>query len=248
MHPILKIGTASAYLPTNLTTQQSGSSNQNIIGADIGRTVLQNGNWYRLVKVGASDIVNAGGKWLVTATNTTRGTGTIGTQGAEPTTAGLAVGYPTWVCTLSGARLLIGRTQKLAGVVPFPQTGSTGTSTLKAGDYFYIQVSGVARAWAHSLIKKYSLRSLNKIFGVNSLGSLTIDTLFAVVKSLNAPFVAQGAFPAYPLYSMAVAQTAAKFSLYQQSNVKYSRANSLNRMSLGSLTCPPGAFFISGIL
>src|SRR6185369_8213493 len=202
LHPNIKLGTGVQYTPSNLTTQQSGSSNVNIYGADLGRTVLQNGNWYRLVKNGAADIVNAAGKWLVTATNATKGTGAI-TNAGEPTTAGNPLGAPTWVVSLAGARLTIGRTQKLAGVVPFPFFGSDGSTSLKANDYFYIQISGIARAHGNSLV---FLRSLAVLFGVNSVGGLSKDSLIVCVKSLNAAFWGQGAFPAYPLYSIVVAQ------------------------------------------
>lgn len=115
-HPIINIGTA-AQLPTSVNQ----SSNANLAyAADLGKTVLQNGRWYRLVKAAAA-IASASGMCLVTALDSD--------------------GVPTWVVntTTTAANPL------LAGVVPYGQTGSTGTTGLVSGDYFYVQVSGPAR-------------------------------------------------------------------------------------------------------
>lgn len=242
----IPLGRATQYVPKD----QSGTAIGAVpADADLGTIIQEKGNYYRLVKNGAADIPNAGGKWLVTATNTTKGSGTVAQGGGyDPPLAGKPLGFPTWVVSLPGARLGIGRTQKLAGVVPFPFIGTGNTSTLKANDRFYIQISGYCRAHGNSLCIKKSLRSLNLAFGVNSFGGLTKDSLAVVVKSLNAPFFGQGAFPAYPLFSIAIAQGMNKISLFQQSNVKYSRAVSLSKNSLASLTVPPGAFYIAGLL
>jgi hypothetical protein len=87
--------------------------------ADLGKTITVEGKTYRLVKAGAA-IAAASGMLLVTA---------------------LSGGLPTYAVNTS----VTAKDPLIVGVVPIGQVGSTGTTGLVSGDYFYIQVSGFAQ-------------------------------------------------------------------------------------------------------
>lgn len=93
---------------------------------DIGRLFIANGKVYRLVKA-ANAITAAAKKTLVTAVSS---------------------GNPTWVVDVSTTA----NDYLVAGVVPVGQTGSSGTTGLLAGDYFYLQVGGPALCIAAAAI------------------------------------------------------------------------------------------------
>jgi hypothetical protein len=102
---------------TNSPITIGTASASTIHAADLGKIIFVDGKGYRLVRANAA-IAAAANKVLVR---------TAGTDG-------------TWTvdATASANSVLI------AGVVPAGQTGSTGTTGLVSGDYFFIQVSGTA--------------------------------------------------------------------------------------------------------
>lgn len=86
---------------------------------DLGRTIEVDGKRYRLVKAAAT-IASVSGMVLVSA---------------------LSGGQPTWnVNTTTTVN-----DQTVAGIVPVGQVGSTGTTSIQSGDYFYIQIAGPAQ-------------------------------------------------------------------------------------------------------
>lgn len=92
--------------------------------ADLGKLVLVDGKFYRMVKATAAiNLITIGAGGLVVAT-------------------AVANGVPTWSVALPGSTKP--PTNRL-GVIPLGQTDSTGAVGLKAGDYFMMQVSGPAK-------------------------------------------------------------------------------------------------------
>ena len=100
--------------------------------ADLGKTITVDGKIYRLVKAGAAITVGTGGLCANTAATS---------------------GTPTWVVTLPSAA----NSAFVAGVIPGGQKDSTGAAGLLNGDYFYIQVSGVAEVTAGAAIASGAL-------------------------------------------------------------------------------------------
>jgi len=84
--------------------------------ADLGKTIFVDGAGYRLVRASAN-ITAAANKVVIY-------TDTGAAQTVNVTTTASAVA--------------------LAGVIPAGQVGSTGTTTILSGDYFYVQISGIA--------------------------------------------------------------------------------------------------------
>lgn len=84
--------------------------------ADLGKIIVQEGKTYRMCKA----------------------TGAVATAGARVLKTALTLGVPTWYVDFPTAAVI----DNLHVVVPSGQTGSTGTTGLVAGDYFYAQVSG----------------------------------------------------------------------------------------------------------
>jgi hypothetical protein len=83
--------------------------------ADLGKVVFANGKIYVVAKL-VTELADAGGRGVVTA---------------------FSAGAPTWNVDLPA------NAQGFAfGVIPKGQTGSTKTSSLLAGDYFLLQISG----------------------------------------------------------------------------------------------------------
>jgi hypothetical protein len=86
---------------------------------DLGKTVFVDGKIYKVVKA-TSTIATAASRGVVTA---------------------FSAGQPTWSVALPGYP-----TGNDVLFVPAGQTGSTGTTSIIAGDYFLAQVSGPATA------------------------------------------------------------------------------------------------------
>lgn len=91
------------------------ASASSVHAADLGKLVVVNGNTYRLVRANAA-IATAANKVVVRTAATAN---TVNT-------------------TTSAASALV------CGVIPANQTGSDGSTGLVSGDYFYVQVGGVA--------------------------------------------------------------------------------------------------------
>ncbi len=87
--------------------------------ADLGKTVTVNGKRYRLVKAAAT-IASASGMALVSAQSG---------------------GLPTFSVNTSTTA----NDPTIIGIVPVGQVGSTGTTSIQSGDYFYVQVAGFAQ-------------------------------------------------------------------------------------------------------
>ena len=83
--------------------------------ADLGKTIFVDGAGYRLVRAAAA-ISTAANKVCIYTDSAT--------QTVNVTTSAVAVG--------------------VAGVIPAGQIGSTGTTTINSGDYFFIQVAGIS--------------------------------------------------------------------------------------------------------
>lgn len=83
--------------------------------ADLGKTIFVDGAGYRLVRASAN-ITTAANKVVIYADSAAQ-TVNVTTTAVSPA---------------------------VAGVIPAGQVGSTGTTTILSGDYFYVQVSGIA--------------------------------------------------------------------------------------------------------
>lgn len=79
-----------------------------------------------------------------------------------------SAGTPTWSCALAGGSV----TEDIV-FVPVGQVGSTGTTSLIAGDYFLALVSG-----AHSFITNNTtvVKTAGQCLAVNSLGYVVVIT------------------------------------------------------------------------
>ncbi len=87
--------------------------------ADLGKTITLDGKTYRMAK-NTSTLAAAATKIVVSA---------------------LSSGAPTW----SFATTTTAGLHNPAGVIPLGQVGSTGTTSLIAGDYYFIQIGGPAK-------------------------------------------------------------------------------------------------------
>lgn len=93
----------------------ASSSVPGVHHADLGKLVVVNGNTYRLVRANAA--ISAAANKVVIRTAATANTVNTTTTANSPL---------------------------VAGVIPAGQTGSDGSTGLLAGDYFYVQVGGIA--------------------------------------------------------------------------------------------------------
>jgi hypothetical protein len=120
--------------------------------ADLGKLILVDGKLYRLVK--AAVAISAAAKLVVSTA--------------------LSSGVPTWVVKLAGATGYSVSTP--AGVVPAGQTGSTGTTAIQAGDYFYVQVSGAAKC-----ISGGTLAALDAVGATSTAGKVDTSSTVGVI-------------------------------------------------------------------
>lgn len=132
----------------------TASTNPNL-AADLGKTVFADGKYYKLVKA----------------------TGTIATAASRGVVTAFSSGVPTWNVAFpafaTGNDLLF---------VPAGQVGSTGTTSLIAGDYFLAQVSGPGTGLAGdtaATLAAGTAISLTQPLLVNSLGQLVAYTPLA---------------------------------------------------------------------
>lgn len=123
--------------------------------ADLGKTVFVDGKIFKLVKA-TSTITTAASRGLVTA---------------------FSSGAPTWSVALPSYPVA-----NDVLFVPAGQVGSTGTTSLIAGDYFLAQVSGPATGLAAdtaATLAAGTAVSLVQVLVVNSLGQLAAYTPLA---------------------------------------------------------------------
>lgn len=116
------------------------ASSSSSFAALLGQTVSVNDNTYRLVKANAA-ISAAAGKVLLSAVSTT-------------------TYRPSWVVDV----VTTANDVSVAGVVPSNQTGSTGTTALVSGDYFWLLVGG----YDQSLVSGASGAALGTAYGVGT--------------------------------------------------------------------------------
>jgi hypothetical protein len=97
-----------------------GTATTKVDAALVGQKFESAGKLYRLVKV-----VHA-----------------IGTCSKLVCSHVMSAGVPTWTVELAGTNSTT--LNQIAGVIPVGQTGSDGSAGLLAGDYFLVQIGGVA--------------------------------------------------------------------------------------------------------
>ncbi len=134
------------------------------LAASLGNLYEVDGKIYRLCKNGASDILTAAQKTLVTA---------------------LSSGVPTWVVTTTTTA----NSWLAAGVVPVGQVGTGATSTtLVAGDYFLLQVSGACKVISAAAIADGGLIGTSTTAGkVDDLGvSAGVGTIGVALEAAAA--------------------------------------------------------------
>lgn len=128
--------------------------------ADLGKLIFVDGKGYRVVKVGTSAITTAAKKVVVSALDSS--------------------GLPTWVVALPGAQEYEGN---YFGVIPTGQVGTgTTTTTLAAGDYFLMQVSGACELIAAASIAAGTSQALVAL----STGKVKASTQTAFAANLGA--------------------------------------------------------------
>jgi hypothetical protein len=110
------------------------------------------GKQYRLVKAGAA--ISAAGTLVVSTA--------------------LSSNIPTWAVDLAGKTGYSVSTA--AGVVPKGQTGSTGTTGLVSGDYFLVQVSGLAYTTSGGTLAQF-----DSVGATGSAGKVDTSTTDSVV-------------------------------------------------------------------
>ena len=123
--------------------------------ADLGRVVFANGKIYVVAK-NTTLLADAGGRGVVSA---------------------ITSGAPTWNVALPADP------QGYAfGVIPKVQKGSTGTTSLLAGDYFLLQISGPCTILSGCTLVKTSatqpglaVNSLGLIVGYAGITSITVS-------------------------------------------------------------------------
>ncbi len=135
------------------------ASSKAIHAADLGKTIVLDGKTYRLVKANAA-IAAAANKVVCR---------TAGTAG-------------TWTVDVSAAL----DNPLVAGVIPAGQKGSTGTTGLISGDYFYLQVGGEATpiivTTATAVGKLLSVTASNGASeAITSVTDVKLGGVFAVV-------------------------------------------------------------------
>lgn len=125
--------------------------------ADLGKLIFIEGKGYKLCKAAAT-IATAAGRGLVTA---------------------FSSGLPTWNVDLAAAAV----TDHVV-FVPENQVGSTGTTSLISGDYFYAQVSGPAYLLAADTT---SVKANGQGIQVSSLGRVSALSVVTVASLILAP-------------------------------------------------------------
>ena len=141
--------------------------------ADLGKVVFANGKIYVVAKL-VTTLADAGGRGVITE---------------------LVAGVPTWNVDLPANAQGFG-----FGVIPKGQKGSTGTSSLLAGDYFLLQISGPC-----TILSGCTLIDTTAVQAGLAVQSLGLILAYAQITSITVSLAQQLRNTGYLTQSAAVA-------------------------------------------